>query len=71
MAASLFVYRVINDQDNTSLPEPHFDADSAIAKAKELHKASKNKLDFRVVKTIPVYSTKEVKDAAKEDIGFF
>lgn len=67
-SAGLFVYRVIADATNESLPEAYFSADEAITKAKSLKDVSNGKLDFRVVKTIPVYSTREIKEEVQDDL---
>ncbi len=65
--AGLHVYRVIADATNESLPDAYFSADEAITKAKSLKDVSNGKLDFRVVKTIPVYSTREIKEEEIQD----
>lgn len=67
-SAGLFVYRVIADATNESLPEAYFSADEAITKAESLKDVSNGKLDFRVVKTIPVYSTREIKEEIQDDL---
>jgi hypothetical protein len=67
-SSGLFVYRVISDTTNESLPEAFFSSEEAITKAKTLKDASKGKLDFRVVKTIPVYSTRAAQDIAQDDL---
>ena len=69
-SAGLFVYRVIADATNESLPDAFFSADEAITKAKALKEKSNGKLDFRVVKTIQVYSTKEIKEETQADDFF-
>lgn len=66
----LYVYRVIADHSNESLPDAYFSEADAIKAANDLKEKAKGKLEFRVVKTVPVYSTKAKQDIATE-IDFF
>lgn len=64
----MFVYRIINEETNECLPDPHFDKEKAIDLAKDLKTKAKGKAEFRVVSVIPIFSTKE-KDQ-QNDIEF-
>lgn len=55
----MYVYRIIVESTNECLPEPYFDKVKAIEDAKAMKKKSKDKLDFKVVSLVPLFSTKE------------
>lgn len=66
--AGLFVYRVISDTTNESLPDAYFSLADAVKMADSLKDKAKDKLDFRVVKTIPVYTTKAMTAPDQDDL---
>lgn len=66
--AGLFVYRIISDTTNESLPDAYFSLADAVKVADSLKDKAKDKLDFRVVKTIPVYTTKATVSLDQDDL---
>ena len=64
----MIIYRVMNEETNEVLPDPIFGKESAIKQAQDLRKKSKDKAHFRVISSVPVFTTKEREENA--DIQF-
>lgn len=65
----MLIYRLMNEETGEVLPDPIFGKDNAIDQANALKKKAKDKAEFRVISTVPVYTTKENKDK-EADIDF-
>lgn len=65
----MLIYRIMNEETGTVLPDPIFGKDKAIEQANDLKNKAKGKAEFRVISTVPVYTTKENKDK-EADIDF-